>query len=76
MYQTKNGIYTLIGLNNCEWNDEAGAWDVMDPEQTATVVPERLADGKIFFQYQWNRWTRYLRACWQQCGMRCAIGSA
>ncbi len=51
MFQTKNDTYTLVGLDNCEWNEKDGGWDVKDPEQTATVVLERMSDGKIFFLY-------------------------
>ena len=51
MFQGKNGIYTLVGTDNCVWDDNENGWRAVDPQQDATVVLERMDNGKIFFLF-------------------------
>jgi hypothetical protein len=51
IYKCKNGTYTVVGTDNCQWGGPDGGWKVPDPTMGGSVVLERTEDGKIFFLF-------------------------
>lgn len=59
IYKGKNRKYTVLGTDNCRWDDDLGRWVAPDPAASGSVVLERIADGKVFFLFyhcQTQRW--------------------